>query len=79
MLKLFERFLRLGEIQVVQHAEVQIRRRVIGFNGYRTLIRRFRFRKFTELAFRDAELVIGDGTIAGLRSSAALKAASASA
>ena len=63
MLELFERLLRLGQIQIVQHAQIQIRRRVIRFKRYRTLISGFRFCEFTELALGDAEFVAGDGVV----------------
>src|SRR5216684_2992810 len=56
-LKLIERLLRLCKVQVVQYAQVQMRRSVIRFSGYRTLIGRFGFRKFAEFTLHDTEFV----------------------
>src|SRR5271155_5318596 len=53
-LELIERLLRLSEVQVVEHAQVQMRRGIVGLCRYRTLIGRFGFRKFAELALDDA-------------------------
>ena len=63
MLELFERLLRLGQIQIIEHAQIQIRGGVIRFNGNRTLIGRFGLREFAELALGDAEFVVGDGIV----------------
>ena len=63
MLELLERLLRLGKIQIVQHAQVQIRGGVVRFDGDRALVGRLGFGEFAELALRDAELVAGDGVV----------------
>src|ERR1700736_2712937 len=64
-LEFIERFLRLCKVQIVQYAQVQMRRSVIRFSGYRTLIGRFGFRKFAQFALDDAEFVSGH-RVAGL-------------
>ncbi len=50
--KLIERLLRLRQVQIVEHAQVQVRGSVIRFSGYRTLIGGFGLRKFAEFAQR---------------------------
>ena len=63
MLELLERLLRLGEIQIVQHAQVQIRGRIVRFHGDGVLIGRLGLGELAEFSFRDAELVAGDGVV----------------
>src|ERR1700736_4232304 len=56
-LELIERLLRLCKVQIVQYAQVQMRRSVIRFSGYRTLIGRFGLGKFAESTLDDAQFV----------------------
>src|ERR1700753_3718613 len=56
---LLECFLRLREIKIVEHASVQMGRRVIWFSGNSAQVSGFSVGKFAELSLDDSKLIAG--------------------
>ncbi len=63
MLKLLERLLWLGQIKIIQHAQVEIGRCVIRLDRDRVLIGCFRLGKLAEFSLHDAELIVCNGIV----------------